>query len=238
MARPSAKARSQSCIGTGTITIGIVSRADRARKSPMRAVDFYYSIGSRYSYLAHSQVSALEHDFGIAVRWRPLDSRALMRAAGHVPFEGTPQSKQYTPAYRSLDVARWARLYGIPYRELDWSGIDFARVNRAAVAAGAQADPRDYSTRLYHRVFGAGAISLPDHELASIAREAGLDADRLIADIDGPETGARHHATIEAAVAAGVFGVPSFVISGEVFWGNDRIPVLRHHLSGRKREDR
>jgi 2-hydroxychromene-2-carboxylate isomerase len=198
----------------------------------MKTVDFYYSIGSRYSYLAQSQVAALERDFGVAVRWLPLRSAELMRAAGRTPFEGPAASTQYVPAYRSLDAARWAKLYGLAYREPDWAGIDFARVNLAAVAAATQADPRRYSEALFQQAYGQGTAKFDDRVLAELAQTIGLDGDRLVAEIDAPETNARHHATLEAALSVGVFGVPSFVIAGEVFWGNDRIVLLRHHLAG------
>lgn len=155
-----------------------------------------------------------------------------MRAAGRTPFEGAAASAQYVPAYRSLDAERWAKLYGIAYREPDWGKIDFARVNLAAVAAAAQADPRAYSEALFRHVYGEGAAACDDRMLAALARKAGLDGDKLVAAIDAPETQARHHATIEAALSVGAFGVPSFVINGEVFWGNDRIVLLRHHLAG------
>jgi 2-hydroxychromene-2-carboxylate isomerase len=52
-----------------------------------------------------------------------------------------------------------------------------------------------------------------------------------VAEIDAPETQARHHATLEAALSVGAFRVPSFAIAGEIFWGNDRIALLRHHLA-------
>jgi 2-hydroxychromene-2-carboxylate isomerase len=196
----------------------------------MKSIDFYYSIGSRYSYLAQSQIAALARDFGVAVRWFPLRSAELMREAGRTPFLGPPPSTQYLPEYRSTDAARWARLYGIPYAEPDWAAIDFGRVNMAAVAAAAQADPAEYSRLLFRHAY-EGARTFDDAALAAIARQAGLDADRLLADIDAPETQARHHATLEAALSHRVFGVPSFVIGGEVFWGNDRIVLLRHHLA-------
>jgi 2-hydroxychromene-2-carboxylate isomerase len=198
----------------------------------MKTVDFYYSIGSRYSYLAQSQIAALEHDYNVAVRWFPLRSAELMRATGHTPFEGPAASTQYEPAYRSRDATRWAKLYGIAYREPDWARIDFARVNLAAVAAAAQADPRRYSEALFRHAYGEGTAAFNDQTLAALARTVGLDGDRLVAEIGAPETLARHHATLEAALSVGVFGVPSFAIAGEVFWGNDRIVLLRHHLAG------
>ena len=196
----------------------------------MKSIDFYYSIGSRYSYLAQSQVAALQQDFGVAVRWFPLRSADLMRAAGRTPFDGPAASTQYLPAYRSTDAARWARLYGIPYSEPDWAAIDFGRINLAAVAASAQADPAAYSRLLFRHAYDEGTRAFGDATLVALAQVAGLDGDRLIAEIDAPETQARHHATLEAARSVGVFGVPSFVIAGEVFWGNDRIVLLRHHL--------
>jgi 2-hydroxychromene-2-carboxylate isomerase len=84
---------------------------------------------------------------------------------------------------------------------------------------------------LFRHAYGEGTLSFDDAALAEIAGAAGLDGDRLVAEIDAPETQARHHATLEAALSVGVFGVPSFVIAGEVFWGNDRIVLLRHHLA-------
>ncbi|HVY99889.1 MAG TPA: DsbA family protein [Dongiaceae bacterium] len=197
----------------------------------MKSIDFYYSIGSRYSYLAHSRMAGLERDFGVAVRWRPLDSAALMKAVGRTPFAGPPPSTQYDPGYRSIDAERWARFYGIPYREPDWARIDFARVNMAVVAAADQADPQAYSRALFALAFERGARAIDDAALRAAADSAGLDAARLIRDIDAEETAARHHATIEAALAAGVFGVPSFVIGTQMYWGNDRIALLRHHLA-------
>ncbi len=158
--------------------------------------------------------------------------RGVDAPPGTPPFEGPAASTQYVPAYRSLDAERWARLYGLAYREPDWAKIDFARVNLAAVAAAAQADPRRYSEALFRQAYGDGAAAFDDRTLAALACATGLDGDRLVAEIDMPETHARHHATVEAALSAGVFGVPSFVIGGAVFWGNDRIVLLRHHLAG------
>jgi len=99
-----------------------------------RSVDFYYAIGSRYCYLAQSQVAQLEAIGPVTIRWRPLLSEALMRARGLTPFQDKAVSVQYLPEYRSEDAARWAAFYGIPYREPDWKAIDWRRVNMAAVA--------------------------------------------------------------------------------------------------------
>jgi 2-hydroxychromene-2-carboxylate isomerase len=100
----------------------------------------------------------------------------------------------------------------------------------AAVAAARVGDVAAYSRRLFDAAFGGGAQMLTDHDLARLADEAGLDGARLVSLIDDKETEALHRRTIDAAVEAGAFGVPTFVVDGEVFWGNDRLVLLQHHL--------
>jgi 2-hydroxychromene-2-carboxylate isomerase len=193
-------------------------------------VEFYYAIGSRYCYLAQSQVARLEGIGHVAIRWRPLLSEALMRARGLTPFQDKAVSVQYLPEYRSEDAGRWAAYYGIPYHEPAWKSIDWRRVNMAAVAAARLGDVSAYSRALFVFAFGLGAKAIDDGDLVRLAQEVGLDGKRLLTLIDDPETEALHQRTIEDAVDAGAFGVPTFVVDGEVFWGNDRLVLLQHHL--------
>lgn len=195
-----------------------------------RVVEFYYSIGSRYCYLAQSQVARLEAIGGVAVRWRPLLSDALMRARGLTPFQDKAVSVQYMPEYRSEDAGRWATYYGISYREPDWKEIDWRRVNMAAVAAARLGDVAACSRQLFDFIFGTGAKALEDADLVRLANQAGLDGKRLVSLTDTAETQELHRRNIADAVEAGAFGVPTFVVDGEVFWGNDRLILLQHHL--------
>lgn len=193
-------------------------------------VDFYYSIGSRYSYLAATQMAALECDTGAAVRWRPLYSGLLMQRRGMDPFHGPPASGQYEPAYRSRDVARWARFYGVPFHDPDWTALDWQRLALAAVAADRLGSAAQFTLRLYDAVFGNGCTPQGDAHLAAIAGDIGLDGAAFLDALNSRETASRHEQTISEALAAGVFGVPSFVVRDELFWGNDRLVLLREHL--------
>ena len=83
---------------------------------------------------------------------------------------------------------------------------------------------------LFDAVFGAGAAPKTDAKLARIADSSGLEGQNLLRLIDDAETQRRHDQNIADALAAGVFGVPSFVVEDELFWGNDRLVLLRHHL--------
>lgn len=195
-----------------------------------KTIDFYYGIGSRYSYLVASQMERLERDTVATVRWRPLFSETLMKRRGMDPFEGPPASGQYDRAYRTRDGTRWAQYYGIPFHDPDWDALDWERLALAAVAADRLGNVVAFTKALYNAVFGTGTPPTRDDDLAGIAAQAGLSGLALVQLIDDAETHRRHEHNIADALAAGVFGVPSFVVDGELYWGNDRLVLLRHRL--------
>lgn len=82
-----------------------------------KAVHFYYSLGSRYSYLASTQIGKLERETGCEVIWCPLYSVDLYRLRGTNPFQGEAVSGQYDWDYRQYDAECWADYYGVAYRE-------------------------------------------------------------------------------------------------------------------------
>jgi 2-hydroxychromene-2-carboxylate isomerase len=193
-------------------------------------VDFFYGLGSRYSYLASTQIAQLEADTGCHVRWRPLYSADLFAARGLDPFKGPPVSGQYQWAYRRRDAERWAACYGVPYREPEDVHFDPRRLALACTAAAALGTVEPFSRRMFQAVFVDGTSPLDDDVCVVLAREIGLDEVAFLAALNQSETAARLAATVEEAAACGVFGVPSFVVGDEAYFGNDRLPLVRHAL--------
>lgn len=99
------------------------------------SVEFLFSPGSRYCYLAASQAPVLEAETGCRVDWRPVDGRALRALRGHDPFLGESPSGQYDWTYRRTDAEAWADYYGIPFREPPAHELDFDLLVRAATVA-------------------------------------------------------------------------------------------------------
>jgi len=84
---------------------------------------------------------------------------------------------------------------------------------------------------IFRSVYGHGKVPHGDVELGELASSAGLTSKVLMAKVRNGEAEAAHRANIDAAFAAGAFGVPSFVTEdGELFFGQDRIPLLVDHL--------
>ncbi len=117
-----------------------------------RVVDFYYSIGSRYFYLASTQMAKLEAETGCRIRWRPVDGREIRKLRGRDPFAGEPLSGQYEWAYRRYDAECWADYYGIPFREPPNPHFDYRLLVKAATAAKRLGAVVPYSHALFRSV--------------------------------------------------------------------------------------
>ena len=194
-------------------------------------VDFYYSIGSRYSYLASTQIAALEKETGCCVEWHPINSVRLIAQRESSPFDGKPVSGQYEWTYRELDAKRWAKFYGVPYLEPRGRlQFDSELLALACVAAKSFGKVEEYSRLLFTAMFQDSLLEIDERECVIRAETCGISATDFHITLREQETVERLNTAIDNAFHAGVFGVPTFIVSGELFWGNDRIVLLRHYL--------
>ncbi len=198
---------------------------------PLKATaDFFFSPASRYSYLAASQVPLLEREFGCRVRWRPVHGGDIRSLRGRDPFSGIPLSGQYEPAYRERDAAAWADLYGIPFKEPRVASFDFRLLVRAAVASESFECVAEYSMTLASEIWGRGAWPIGPDLCSSVARTCGLDVVRFAHLLEQPGVEEKLAETAHEAFERGAFGVPTFFVGAQMYWGNDRIPLVRAAL--------
>jgi 2-hydroxychromene-2-carboxylate isomerase len=193
-----------------------------------RIAQFYLDFVSPYSWLALMQAErfAAEHK----VRWevRPVVYAALLQANGLVGPAEVPAKRRYT--FR--DVVRCAhdldlRLEGPPehpFRSLE--------ALRTAYLFRQEPQGLGLAVRLSDACWGEGRrLSDPD-VLVEIVGDVGLDATRLAQRIADPAVKRGLRDLTEEAVSRGVFGVPTFVVDQELFWGHDRMESMARHLAG------
>lgn len=219
-------------------------------------VDFYFSVGSRYSYLASTRLAGIASARGCRFVWRPVHNPRLLRRRGRDPFEGERRSILHEEWFRREDVARWAELYGVPYVEpAGRLQLDSDRLALAATAGARLGAVEAMGRELFALVFtlgplgplgppgppGAREARLPgdgrelaridDDALAAAAGRAGLRADAFRAALADPATADDVERGIDDALARGVAGVPTFFLGDASWFGNDRLPLLEHALS-------
>jgi 2-hydroxychromene-2-carboxylate isomerase len=189
-----------------------------------QAARFYFGTISPYSWFAAERIERLIP----GVRWRPVFAGGLFRSVGRVSWGTTPER----PA-RLQDCQRRAQAHGLgPIRWPDgWPGNDVLPA-RALVAADQGGRLVPLALAAMRACFREGRdISRPD-VLASVAREAGLDGEALLDRAQTPEVKDALRAINDEAVAAGVIGVPTVWVEGEVFWGDDRLEEAAARVAG------
>jgi 2-hydroxychromene-2-carboxylate isomerase len=196
----------------------------------MRAVDFYLGLGSRYSYLAASQVERIEKTHGCRFVWKPIASGALMDRRGGNPFRGEPLSGQYDWGYREYDAKCWADYYGIPFREPVAFRVDPDRLALACLAADGQG-ALVACCRLLQKLIFVDGVAVGDEAISELPKHLGLDEQAFRRDLAASQTRTRHEGLLEEARARGAFGVPTFFLGDRMFWGNDRLVLLEAALA-------
>ena len=201
----------------------------------------YMDFKSPYAYLAKDPTWQLEDDFGLAIDWRPLTldipsflgSAKVNETGKVVEANRTPRQWQGV-RYAYMDAKRYARLKDIliygPRKIWDSSlagiGMLWAKRNGRDVLKG-------YMEIVYER-FWRREIDIEDASVvAGVVAEAGGDERGYLAYLHGE--GRHEHDDLQAQLhGAGVFGVPSYVIDGEIFFGREHLPAVRWLLGGRQ----
>ena len=186
----------------------------------MAKLDFWYSIGSTYSYLSVMRLPDLARRPGCDVVWRPFNVRAIMIAQNNIPFADKPAKA----AYMWRDIAGAARATGsrrssprpIPCRACRWR-------TRWRCWQAEEGWVEAYTQATYRRWFEGGDPAGEDPNLAAACREIGQDPLRVLEAARGARIEAALADATAEAMALGIFGSPSFVVAGELFWGDDRL---------------
>ena len=194
------------------------------------SVDYYFAPQSPWTYLDHARFAALARAAGASVRVLPVDFGPVFAVSGGLPLAKRAPQRQ---AYRLVELRRFADLLQLPLHPqpayFPVSGDESARL----ITAVDGHDGPDAAMRLAGAVFAAvwaQQRNIADEAvLAELLAEQGLPAERLD-QARSPAVQAHYQQHTQQAIDAGVFGAPSYVIAGEIFWGQDRLDFVERRL--------
>lgn len=194
------------------------------------AVDYWFATQSPWTYLGHARFVQVARAAGATVHVRPADYGQVFPVSGGLPL---PKRAPQRQAYRLVELRRWADFLGLPlHLQPTYFPVDGHPSARLIVAV-ARADGADAALDLTGRVLAAcwaQQRNIADPiTLAALLSEAGLPAARMD-DAQADAVAQAYQAHTDAAIAAGVFGAPSYVVDGEIFWGQDRLDFLARRL--------
>jgi len=197
-----------------------------------RTVAYYLALNSPWSFLGSARLGAIAKDRGATVNVCPVDTGRLFQATGGLPLGQRPKSRR---TYRMRELKRWRERLGIPL-VLEPAAFPFDERLAAACLLAEKAkgtDILDLATAFGHALWVDDRNPADRVVLADVLTARGLDAEAILADA---EEHAEHWETerrsnTDAAIAAGAFGVPTYVVEGDVFWGQDRLDFVDETLA-------
>ena len=184
------------------------------------AIDFWFTMGSTYSYLSVMRLADVERTTGIKFQWRPFHLLIILQEMKHVPFADKPAKCRYM--WR--DIERRAALHGLPGKlPAPYPAKQSVVANLVAIVGMREGWGADFVRAAYRHWFQQGEETGSEPNLSASLRDIGQDPVRVLALASAAEANHRLLAETDAARRLGIFGSPTFAIGEELFWGDDRV---------------
>jgi 2-hydroxychromene-2-carboxylate isomerase len=198
-----------------------------------RKLQVYFSLLSPWAYIGHGVLQGLVARHGLKVEYRPVALSQVFPESGGLPLPKRHPSRQ---KYRILELQRWREKLGLNFHlHPQYWPFDPAPGDRIACAMQlGGVDPAKFIAAAFSGIFERQRDLADIAELTAIIGESGYEPD-WVARGESGEAEIQYQLNLAEALQSGVFGSPSYVLDGEVFWGQDRLELLDDALSsGRK----
>ena len=186
-------------------------------------IPFYYDYACPWAYLGSCRVEAYFQDLGAEIDFLPVNLAALREPeAGPQNLGGMGERKKTN--YMN-DMRHWGEMIGADFSNVTGARPDTRLLLRAALVAKDAGRFREFHYPAYRARWAEAKDVAEPAVVRALLAGAGLDADAALARAQSEELATRLKADTQAAVARGVFGVPTVFVGDEMFWGNDRFEL-------------
>ncbi|WP_036566587.1 2-hydroxychromene-2-carboxylate isomerase [Oceanospirillum beijerinckii] len=190
-----------------------------------KSIDFYYDYISPASYLAWTQLAGICERTGATINYKPMLLGGVFKQQGTNSPITIPAKWQWM----QKDFARYAAHYGVPYQLNPHFVFSTVGAMRGAIWAQQQGRVEDYNQAMYTAAWVDGKDLSSPEVLAEVLTDAGFNTEVMDA-VTQPEIKQALIQACEDAVAQGVFGAPTMIVNGELFFGQDRLEWVERAL--------
>ncbi len=198
----------------------------------MKQVDFFFDLSSPWTYLAFSRLEALIERQKAHLNWYPILVGGVFNAVNDAVYEQRANPHPVKGRYYVKDLKDWARYCDVEIGQPPVFPVRAVELMRAAIVAVEKDRIAEFSWAAFKAYWGnLRDVSQPE-ERAAICVAAGLDPEEVEQRITEDDVKTRLRENTELLIAKGGFGSPSFFVNGtDMYFGNDRLPLLEHALA-------
>jgi 2-hydroxychromene-2-carboxylate isomerase len=198
----------------------------------MPRVEFFFDCSSPWTYLAFHRIEELCSEAGAELSWRPILVGGVFNTVNPSVYEQRSKPVPAKARYYLKDLRDWARFYGLEIGQPPVFPVNSVRAMRAAYVALDRGLLPAWARAVFEAYWGELRDISQVEVLRDLAPRAGLDADDLLARIEKPETKQRLRSATDELIERGGFGSPTMFVDGDdMYFGNDRLELLRQRLS-------
>jgi 2-hydroxychromene-2-carboxylate isomerase len=196
-----------------------------------RRIEFYFDCSSPWTYLAFHAVQPLAAEFAAEIVWKPILVGGVFNTVNQTVYESRSKPNPLKASYMLKDLADWARLYGLkivfPPTVFPVNSVKCMRGAFVALDAGKLVP---YATAAFEAYWGDDRDISREDALADIAAKAGLERQRFFSAIESDACKSRLRTSTDELIKRGGFGSPTLFVGDAMFFGNDRLPLVRAAL--------
>lgn len=196
-----------------------------------RRLDFYFDCSSPWTYLAFHAIQPLAAEMAAEIVWKPILVGGVFNAVNQTVYDSRAKPNPRKQAYMLQDLAAWAKLYGLdivfPPKVFP---VNSVKCMRGAFVALDEGKLVPYATAAFEAYWGNDLDIAQEAVLADIATRAGLERQRFFSGIETDSCKARLRTNTDELIARGGFGSPTIFVGDQMFFGNDRMPLIKAAL--------
>ena len=188
----------------------------------MTEIDFWFSIGSTYTFLSVNRISEVAKRENIKFNWKPFSVRKIMMDMDNIPF--TPPSKKIKVDHMWRDIQRRAEIYKIviPSLPVPYPLKNMELANQIALLGVSEGWCLEYLELTYHNWFINKLPAGEDENLIITFKKLNINYDEIKKKALKNEVKNSLIEQTKIAKSKGIFGAPTFIVGKELFWGDDR----------------
>jgi 2-hydroxychromene-2-carboxylate isomerase len=199
-------------------------------------LEFFFDVGSPWTYLAFHRIPSVAAEAGADLLWKPILVGGVFNAVNGDVYRMRAEPNPRKLRYHAKDLQDWARLYGLRIRWPSVFPVNSVKAMRAVLAAQEAGRLPDFARSCFEAYWGEDQDLSRDDVLMAAAAAVGLDGAALLQRGSAPEVKTRLRANTDELIARGGFGSPTCFVDGDdMYFGNDRLPLVEAALGRRPR---
>jgi 2-hydroxychromene-2-carboxylate isomerase len=195
-------------------------------------IEFFFDCSSPWTYLAFHNIQLLAHELGEAITWRPILVGGIFNSVNPSVYESRQRPVPAKRDYMLKDLQDWAHFSDLEIRfPPSIFPINSVKAMRACIVLDGQQQLVPFACAVFQAYWGRDQDITQDAALAGICASLQIDDKKLLAQIEQPSVKHQLRANTEELMARGGFGSPTiFVNRTDMYFGNDRLPLVRDAL--------